>query len=289
MEITQVVLVVLSGFLHSIWNFLTKKSVDKLVFLYLAKVFELVIFFPLFFYLLRSTYINPKAYVFVVLSGIANTVYWFSLSKAYTYSDLSLVYPIARSAPAFIAIIAIALGIERLTLTGLMGIILVNSGVFMITFENGKFLDKLQEIVRLKDIGVSFAFLTLLSVIAYSFIDKQASTLINPILYVYLFEFVSFVLLSFIVLKTKSAQLLETEFRKNSLSIIASAILIVVSYAIVVFVMRTGSLSYIVSIREVGIIFGVLEGVLFLKEPFQKRRIIASIIIALGIVIISIA
>jgi uncharacterized membrane protein len=53
--------------------------------------------------------------------------------------------------------------------------------------------------------------------------------------------------------------------------------------------MRTGSLSYIVSIREVGIIFGVLEGVLFLKEPFQKRRIIASIIIALGIVIISIA
>jgi hypothetical protein len=95
--------------------------------------------------------------------------------------------------------------------------------------------------------------------------------------------------LSFIVLKTKSAQLLETEFRKNSLSIIASAILIVVSYAIVVFVMRTSSLSYIVSIREVGIIFGVLEGVLFLKEPFQKRRIIASIIIALGIVIISIA
>jgi hypothetical protein len=50
MEITQVVLVVLSGFLHSIWNFLTKKSVDKLVFLYFAKVFELVIFFPLFFY-----------------------------------------------------------------------------------------------------------------------------------------------------------------------------------------------------------------------------------------------
>jgi|GEM_PF-4847997 len=159
----------------------------------------------------------------------------------------------------------------------------------MITFENGKFLDKLQEVVRLKDIGVSFAFLTLLSVIAYSFIDKQASTLINPILYVYLFEFVSFVLLSFIVLKTKSAQLLETEFRKNSLSIIASAILIVVSYAIVVFVMRTASLSYIVSIREVGIIFGVLEGVLFLKEPFQKIRIIASIIITLGIVIISIA
>ena len=88
--------------------FLRRKSVDKLVFLYLAKVFELVIFFPLFFYLLRSTYINPKAYVFVILSGIANTVYWFSLSKAYTYSDLSLVYPIARSAPAFIAIIAIA-------------------------------------------------------------------------------------------------------------------------------------------------------------------------------------
>lgn len=127
-----------------------------------------------------------------------------------------------------------------------------------------------------------------MSVIAYSFIDKRASSLVNPFVYVYFFEFVSLVLLTFIVVKTKDSVIFRREFHKYYLSMLISAVLIVLSYAIVVYIMRTVSLSYIVSIREVGIVFGVLQGVILLKEPFVKKRIATSLIITLGIIIISV-
>lgn len=127
-----------------------------------------------------------------------------------------------------------------------------------------------------------------MSVIAYSFIDKRASSLVNPFVYVYFFEFVSLVLLTFIVVKTKDNVIFRREFHKYYLSMLISAVLIVLSYAIVVYIMRTVSLSYIVSIREVGIVFGVLQDVILLKEPFVKKRIATSLIITLGIIIISV-
>jgi uncharacterized membrane protein len=65
--------------------------------------------------------------------------------------------------------------------------------------------------------------------------------------------------------------------------------MVILSYSLAIFVMRTSPVSYVVSIREVGIVFGVLLGSLMLKEKYGKVRLIASIIILIGILLITFA
>ncbi|MGB9694635.1 MAG: EamA family transporter [Caldisericaceae bacterium] len=288
MNISLILLVILSGLIHSLWNLLTKRSKDKLAFLYITKIFELLIFLPFAVYFVMNFEIQPKAFIYILASGIANGIYWYSLSRAYSYGDLSLVYPIARSAPAVIPIIAFIFAGERIPIGGILGIVLVNIGIFMITFESNNIVTTLFGIVRFKDKGVSFAFITLMMVILYSFIDKQASSIVNPLIYVYLFEFVAFLLLSPVVAVTEDIKSIREELRLNSFSMALSSIMIVISYSIVVYVMKYSPLSYIVSIREIGIVFGVIEGILILHEPYGRKRILASIIIAAGIIILGI-
>jgi uncharacterized membrane protein len=288
MKLSLIVLIVFSGLIHSVWNFLTKRSKDKLVFLYIAKIFELLIFLPFAVYFTINFKIEPKAYIYILVSGIANGIYWYSLSKAYSYGDLSLVYPIARSAPAAIPIIAFIFTGERIPIGGIVGIVIVNIGIFMITFETNSIRATVSRIITFKDKGASFAFLTLLTVILYSFVDKQASSIVNPLIYVYLFEAVAFALLTPIIAFTKNVKSMRKELQANGIPMALSGIMIILSYAIVVYVMKYSPLSYVVSIREVGIVFGVVEGVLILHEPFGKKRIAASIIIATGIIIVGI-
>jgi drug/metabolite transporter (DMT)-like permease len=65
--------------------------------------------------------------------------------------------------------------------------------------------------------------------------------------------------------------------------------MVILSYSLAIFVMRTSPVSYVVSIREVGIVFGVLLGSLILKEKYGKVRLIASIIILIGVLLITFA
>jgi len=48
-----------------------------------------------------------------------------------------------------------------------------------------------------------------------------------------------------------------------------------------------GLLAEVAAIRETSVIFAALIGMLFLKERFGARRILAAIVIAAGIVLIS--
>ncbi len=284
MRFSLVLMVVFSAFIHALWNLLAKKSKDKLVFLYLAKICEVVIYLPLAVYLINKFPIPLEGWVYIAISGIINAVYWYVLSQAYAYGDLSIVYPIARSAPAIIPLISFILMGERLKAGGIIGIALVVLGIYMITFENNSFKETVSMIFKFQDKGVAFAFITLITVVLYSLVDKKASSIVNPILYVYFFEMVAFIVLSPMIAATKNMNLIRGKIKINLAAIILTGIMIILSYAIVVYAMKSSPLSYIISVREIGIVFGVLAGVIFLHESYGKNRIIASLFIAIGII-----
>ena len=48
-------------------------------------------------------------------------------------------------------------------------------------------------------------------------------------------------------------------------------------------------MGYIVSIRQSSVISGVLLGVAFLKESYGKLRLVASVLIVLGLILIATA
>jgi len=101
MSLTAVTLVMLSATIHVVWNVLTKSSVSPKAFSLVKGTFLIIISlcalpaFPL-----RS--IPMDVWIYVGLSGVIHGVYIWALSTAYETGDISFVYPVARSAPAFV-------------------------------------------------------------------------------------------------------------------------------------------------------------------------------------------
>jgi len=99
---------------------------------------------------------------------------------------------------------------------------------------------------------------------------------------------VSLIPLTSIIVFSKRVQIFK-EWDRNKLSIIASGFLGLLSYTLIIFVMQSFQVSYIVSIRQVSVVFGVILGGSFLQEKHMKTRLLTSILIFLGLLLISVA
>ena len=118
MEIYPLGLVLGSAFMHVLWNILVKSSRDKLVFMGWGFLFSALFYLPLFLMNLGKSPIPPLGWTLIWISGFIHIVYTITLTKAYDKGDLSLVYPLARSAPLFVTFWAVFFLKERLTMGG---------------------------------------------------------------------------------------------------------------------------------------------------------------------------
>ncbi len=287
MEIFPLVLVALSALIHSTWNFLFKKSEDSVIYIFWAKIFQILIYFPIIFYILYKFGFNREGIAPIIGSGIVHFFYWLFISLGYKYGELSLVYPIARSSPLLIALLSYFIFGEKVTLYGFIGIILIISGIYFISVGDMSFKNFLK-IFNKENKGLIYAFLCLITITIHSLIDKIGAKYVNPILYVYLFEIISILLFVPYVFITKSEENILKILKNEKYKIFYTGIGIILSYSIIIYVMNLSKLSYIVSIREIGVIFSVLLGSIFLKEKYGFVRFISSILIFLGILLISI-
>lgn len=198
-----------------------------------------------------------------------------------------MVYPIARSSPLLIALFSFFIFKEKINLYGFIGIILIISGIYFISEGSFSFKNFLKNF-RKENKGLIFAFLCLITITIHSLIDKIGAKYVNPILYVYLFEIISLILFSPFVFITKSKENIFKILKNEKYKIFYTGIGIIFSYSLIIYVMNLSKLSYIVSVREIGVIFSVLLGSIFLKEKYGFVRFISSIFIFLGILLISI-
>src|SRR4051794_15970753 len=112
MDLPAILLLLVAGLTHSVWNLLAKGSHDKQVFLWLALLVALVVFAAPFAWLV--TPVAAPGWAVIALSGGLEAVYFLLLGGAYQRGDLSLVYPLARgSAILFVAVGAGSLLGER--------------------------------------------------------------------------------------------------------------------------------------------------------------------------------
>jgi len=98
-------LILLSSLSHALWNVLTQTSKNSRYFSGLKGLWIIVI--GLSSLLIFDFPWNHSDLLFwAALSGILHGVYILCLSRAYSNQDISYVYPIARSAPAFVPFFA---------------------------------------------------------------------------------------------------------------------------------------------------------------------------------------
>ncbi len=289
MSYVAILLIILSAILHAVWNYLAKRGRDIVVFLWWSLVFHLLIFAPLVIYILSNSEVNPAGWYFVLASGIFVFLYWLFLANSYKHGDLSLVYPIARSAPIFVCIMAVLFFKERLSPLGVTGILAVIAGVYIIPMRSLDVQNFIKPFSHLRGKGLMFAGLTALSLSIHHTIDKVGTRFFNPLVYVWMLSFVGFVFLTMWIAFSGRRQSIREEWSQNRRAAAATGILIMFSYSLIVFVMRFEKISYIISMRQLSIVLGVILGNIFLKEPYGLVRFVASCLIFFGVLCIGMA
>ena len=296
MTLLTVVLVLLSAFLHALWNFFAKSSKSTQIFFFWIGIFTLCLSIAAF--AIRMPIIPSKVWVYVIASGLVHFGYWFSLSRAYMLGEISYVYPIARSAPAFVPLFALLFLNESISAQGLIGILCVVLAIYLFQ-QRGNETTFRSIIHYARKPDSIWAFLTLGTVITYSLIDKQGMThfhaysdksaIWNAMTYYLAEGCIALVLYNIhIFLQFRWRRIAEIG-RLEWKQVITAASLAMVSYTFILFLFMTEKVSYVVGLRQCSVIFAVLLGGYKLNESGLKLRLAGAALMVIGMFIIATA
>jgi drug/metabolite transporter (DMT)-like permease len=287
MDIAAIAVLAVAAIIHSGWNFLSKGSHDKQVFLWLAVVGSLVVFLVPFCLLYQP--IPAPGWALIGLSGVLEAIYFLLLGSAYQRGDLSLVYPLARgSAILFVALLAWSVLGERVPLLGLVGITLIVGGVYVLHLRTLDRQGLVAPLRSLRERSSQLAVLTGLTIAAYSVVDKEGIRYSPPLPYLYLTFLVAGLCLAPYMLRVR-APAVRREWQANGARIAVVAVLFVAAFVLVLGVLAGSRVSYVSSVREMSVVVTALLGAVVLREPFGEKKVVGALLIFAGILSIGLA
>ncbi|MFH0732459.1 MAG: DMT family transporter [Candidatus Omnitrophota bacterium] len=280
-------LVIISSVIHPLWNMLLKKSEDKVIFYLNIHLFYTLAFcFILFLYPLKD--VSIAGWVLVIVSACTHFFYQIFLCKTYEGADMSLSYPIIRSSPVFVLLMAFILLGEVPSKIAILGIIVVMLGAYLINQKKISFSGILDPFRHINKKVVFFAGLTAFSSACYSVVDKKGVLLMHPILFFYLFFALSgFLFLGYLLFMKERRRNYFYITKKDKFSIALAAVLEFLSYILILYAFRMSKVAYVIALRQISVVFGSLYGILFLKEKYAKVRFAGAVIIFIGIYLIA--
>ncbi|HEX9386648.1 MAG TPA: DMT family transporter [Anaerolineales bacterium] len=282
MPVLAILLLLTSASLHALWNLLLKRSQEK----YSAMGWQVLISGVFAFFLLIFTGVPPRSmWLFALISMSLEAVYFILLSNAYSDHDFSLVYPIARgTAPAFLMLWSILFLRENPSVGGILGISMVVIGMIIIGATS--LIQSRGSRLHLK--GVLTALAVALVISLYTLIDGTAVKNGPPLPYALtMFMFVPILTTTYNIRRFGWAHF-AAAWNGPRLPLIFAAVLGVVAYLLALIAYSFAPLSYSGAIREVSVVIGAVLGWQFLEEKMGGTRVLGSIVIFVGILVIAI-
>ena len=269
-------LVLLAAALHAIWNAVIKGTGDKTIAIGLVALGHMVLgligaaFFPL---------PDIKVIPFILVSTIIHWGYYYSLTTAYKFGDLSLIYPIARGiSPIIVTVFAFFWINERLSWGEMGGVLLISSGILFLG---------LRSLSNEKSIpALVFSLTTGVLIAAYSVTDGFGVRLTeNPLSYIaWLFIAEGFVV--FYIFGRFKVRLLTSSFSEIMLGFFAGVIS-TIAYGLALYAKSLAPLGIVTALRETSVIIATLIGVVWFKEKPIGYRIAAASIVFSGILFLT--
>ena len=216
--------------------------------------------------------------MYLAVSIIAHTMYMHSLTRAYQNEDFSVAYPFARGlAPLLTVIILLFFFNRSISINELIGIGIIILGI-LILFNAQKLKLNFKIIISLLYFPISIVFYTLVDAMGVKTAESTQQFI------VWLFLLIPIPMLVYSLANQK--ELIVSTFIENKYSLILASIGSLTSYSLVLWAYTQAPIYYVASIRESSIIFASLIGLIFFKEKGLLRRLLASMVLFAGVVIL---
>ena len=273
--------VLLAAACHAGWNAVIKRGLDPLVTAALISVGAAIVGLALLPFVGLPA---PAAWPWAVASVLIHLFYFAALIESYRAGDMSQVYPIARgSAPLMTAVATTLLVGERLGVFGWGGIVLLTAGVLLISLRGGR------DIARLDRRAVGFALATAVTICAYSVVDGLgARSAGNAVAYsVALFVGIGPVMAVYAL--ARRGPTLFGVVRAHWRTGLVGGALQFGSYGVALWAMTLAPIALVAALRETSVLFGAVIAIVILKEPLRAIRVIAAVLIVVGLVLMRLA
>jgi drug/metabolite transporter (DMT)-like permease len=278
MENVVFLAVLFAAVCHAGWNALIKVGLDPLSTTTLISVGSGLVALVLLPFVGVPAW---AAWPWLIASVAIHLVYFASLIESYRTGDLGQVYPIARGSAPLMTAAATSLFVgERLSPIGWTGIVVLVTGVLLLSARGGR------DLMKFDRRAVGFAVLTALTICAYSVVDgigARVST--NPNAYsVWLFIGIAVVMVPYALYRDGRdvVPAMHRYWRRG----FAGGALQVLSYGIAIWAMTVGPIAIVATLRETSVLFGAAIAVVVLKEPLRAVRVVAACLIVCGLILI---
>jgi drug/metabolite transporter (DMT)-like permease len=278
-------LILAAAVIHATWNLINKQASGHATFTWLVAVLSALFYAPATITIIEVWQLRFDFVTIGMMAGSAalHTAYFVLLNQGYRAGDLSLVYPLARgTGPLLSSVAAIVLLGERPSVIAVVGALLIIGGVVILTINLSRFRE-----TDTRD-AVIYALVTGLFIAAYTIWDKQAVSHfdIAPMVLDWGANVGRVILLSPFAIKYSDQTI--GEWREHKYEAIAVAILIPLSYILVLTAMRFTPVSYVAPAREISILIGTAMGTRLLAEGDAGRRLVAACAMVLGVVALAV-
>ena len=273
----------LSVLMHVSWNLLARHVDSRCNFLWWGLLAHLVLLGPWALWRLAAdSDWNATLVIAMTVTAAANTLYFLALRQAYHFAPVALVYPIVRSSPVLIAIWAWWFFAQDLPVNGIVGIGINTLGLWILagSTRNGDTAHALP-----------WAMLAALATSVYSLSDKVAVNYLPSfgaqLGYITVGYAASFLGLS--ISQYRKTKRLRPACRPKLYYLLPGGLFIGVAYALVVRAMQQLPASYVVAYTNAGIVLATLLSIWIFKERENwRRRIVAAIVITLGLLVLGV-
>ena len=222
---------------------------------------------------------------FLISSALVEAIYYITLIRAYENGDFSLVYPMARgAAPAFLLVWATFFLGERPRLFGIVGIILLVLGLIIV---GGKTWWTLRKTSGFSQSALALALGVACCISIYTAIDGAAVHHVSPLPYTVLVIALATIFITPVVVKHYGNDAILEELRLNWIRIVLVGLFTLLAYILALKAYSITRVSYAGSVREISVIFAAFVGWRWLGENFGVIRLVGSLFIFVGILVIA--
>ena len=300
MGLDAIILVLLSVSMHATWNFLSKKSRSSAAFFCISSFSAALCWcWVIPHYGFAANALQSKALILWGVSLFFETLYFVGLFKAYSSTDMSLAYPVARALPVLLiaGVTAIIYPGRYPNAWGMAALLIVCCGCLLMPlkhfsdFSLKNYTRKSMRYILLAAIGTTGYTLTDSELVKMCASSAGYDSATASYLLTFVVNFGLGVTMALLVIFKKSEQ---ENFKylissvKNFVYPAIAGILSSLAYALVLAAMtKVTQLSFLQAFRQMSLPIGLLLGIIILKEPAHRPKLAGITLIVTGLVLIA--
>lgn len=264
-----------SAVLHAGWNLLAKRSENPLASLWLQfSIAALISGAGLAVLSVVGDPLPLGAWGWAALTGLVHVPYVLGLGWAYRHGDFSMAYPVARGGGALLAAVGgVAVLGDRLDPLMVTGILTIVAGLCLLA-------------VGAPWPQVVAALVVAASIGTYTTIDAHASRTYEGVGY----TLAVFVCIGVAVMIVPLTVGRGGSFHRPARPVLTragiGAVMAIVTYGLVLIAVRYAPVGYVAALRESSVLIGALVGWKVLGEGRGRVRLVASMVVAVGLVVL---